>query len=366
MKMQPSAPEMEDIASGGELEMQTLLTLPGTRCFTIVQGNRTSLGQGELNVCLMDDKTLLLYIPNVFHYAITKQFPSLKASQYSFVFPGHNHMCFGIVLSISVSGDDIEMFEGLLSEFSQYQIDEELQNEAQPSEATADKDTDEKSKDAKYAEKGKTVASYIKQGTALAAKGIQKTTSVASLGIRKSNEFIKKKIKTRKQVEVSDKTKGRIQKAKLVSKGAVKVTKSIAIGAKVLCSELAAAASDAASKTEMGQKFSNSDSGKIQAVKDVSKATIVGTLTIIEELHNAAVVLVAEIADSGADLAGYKYGDEVGGAAQDVATVVKDGSLVIKNVHELGWKQMAQTMTGQGAIDMMSTEEEKEKQRTER
>ena len=123
-----------------------------------------------------------------------------------------------------------------------------------------------------------------------------------------------------------------------MSKGAVKVSKAVVVGAKVMCAELGAAASDAASKTKMGQKFKSSDSGKVQAVKDVGKATISGTLVIIEELHNAAIILVSEMADSGADLAKYKYGDQVGDAAEDVADIVKDGSHVVKNVYDLGLK----------------------------
>ena len=101
--LQASAPSKEEMISDGEVEMQSLLSLRDTRCFTIIQGNRTVLGHGELNVCTMDDNTLLLYIPNVFHYAITKQFPSLRASKYCFVFPGHNGTCFGIKFSIKTS-----------------------------------------------------------------------------------------------------------------------------------------------------------------------------------------------------------------------------------------------------------------------
>ena len=336
---QASAPNLEDIASDGEVEMQSLLSLPGTRCFTIIQGQRTELGHGELNICTMDDQTLLLYIPNVFHYAITKQFPSLRASKYSFVFPGHNGICFGVVFSIKIPTEDIDMFEGLLSEYSQYQLDEgyEADNDEEKSQIETTPKTQEE-KDAQIAEKGKKIASYIQKGTKLAQKGIKKGTVAASIGIRKSNEYLKRKISTRKQIQVSEKTKGRIQKAKLVSKGAVKVSKAVVVGAKVMCSELAASASDAASKTKIGQKFNNSDSGKIQAVKDVGKATISGTLVIIEELHNAAIILVSEVADASADVAKYKYGDQVGDAANEVADIVKDGSHVVKNVYDLGLK----------------------------
>ena len=198
---QASAPSVDEMIDSGEVEMQSLLSLPGTRCFTIIQGHRTELGHGELNICTMDDNTLLLYIPNVFHYAITKQFPSLRASKYSFVFPGHNGICFGIVFPIKISMDDIDMFEGLLSEYSQYQLDEgyEADNETQNDTEEKQSQLTPQEKDAKYVEKGKKVASYIQKGTVLAQKGIKKGTAVASLGIRKSNEYLKKKISTRKK-----------------------------------------------------------------------------------------------------------------------------------------------------------------------
>eukprot|EP01083_Nonionella_stella_P219552 786355_1 len=169
----PSAPNIDDIASNGEVEMQTLLSILGTRCFTIIEGQRSELGHGELNICAVDDNTLLLYIPNTFQYAITKQFPSLRATKHSFVFPGHNGMCFGVVFPISTPLDDIDMFEGLLNEYSQYQIDEEFQNDLKQNNNTNIQDDEKKptkTKDEKYEEKGKKMAQYIEKGTLLAKK----------------------------------------------------------------------------------------------------------------------------------------------------------------------------------------------------
>ena len=134
----------------------------------------------------------------------------------------------------------------------------------------------------------------------------------------------------------------------------------------VMCSELAASASDAASKTKLGRKLQDSESGKVCAAKHVGKATISGTLAILEELHKAALVLVAQVADSSADLAHFKYGDEVGHAAEDVAHIVKDGANVVLAVHELGLKQMAAHVVAEGVVDVMSTDEEKAHNRQQR
>merc|ERR1712110_927341 len=79
--------------------------------------------------------TLLLYIPDKFQYAISSQFPCLRAAHLSFVFPGQNGLCFGLILSNATSVADIDMLEALLSDYSQYQyhtdegIDEEKVSE---------------------------------------------------------------------------------------------------------------------------------------------------------------------------------------------------------------------------------------------
>ena len=200
----------------------------------------------------------------------------------------------------------------------------------------------------------------------MAKKGIQKGTAAATVGIKKSNQFLKSKITTRKDVKVSPETQARIEKAKVMSKGAVKVSKAVAVGAAIMCSELAAAASDAAAKTEYGQKFKSSESGKVKGAKEVGKATISGVIVVWEELQNAALILVAEVADSGADITRHKYGDSAGKAADGVADIVKDGSQVVMNVHDLGAKELVKAVALDGAVDMLSTEEEVQKNRKER
>lgn len=276
------------------------------------------------------------------------------------------------------------MLEALLSDYSQYHTDEgmddekvsekpvvsqtpqQVPNQVIVSSAAANASSSSKISDAEYEEKGKKVASYIAKGSAMAKQGIQKGTAAASVGILKSNKFLKKRITARQNVKVSPQTQARIEKAKVMSSGAVKVSKAVAVGARIMCSEMAAAASDAAKKTEYGQKFAKSESGKVKAAKEVGKATISGAIEIWEELNNAALILVAEMADSGADITRHKYGDSAGDAAVGVADIVKDGSQVVMNVHDLGMKAVVKAVAIDGAMDMMSTDEEVQKNRQER
>lgn len=67
----------EEKEGEGDVDLPSLVTILGVRCFTIIKGERMSIGNGDLNVCQMDDQTILLFIPGIFQYAITKQFPSL-------------------------------------------------------------------------------------------------------------------------------------------------------------------------------------------------------------------------------------------------------------------------------------------------
>ena len=149
---------------------------------------------------------------------------------------------------------------------------------------------------------------------------------IAAKGIRKARDAAKTRIDKREPKHVSEKTQTRIKQAKMASGIAVKVTSAVVVGAMAACNELAGAMADTAKKTQYGQKFAENDNENVKAAKEVGKATITGVIVIIDELKNAAVTLVSEVADAGADVAGHTYGDEVGVAAKGVAEIVTDGA----------------------------------------
>ena len=178
--------------------------------------------------------------------------------------------------------------------------------------------------------------------------------------------LLKKKITKREEREVSEKTRARIKQARAASGIAVKVTQTIVIGTRAACNEFAIAISETAMKTKAGREFANNDNATLQTAKEVGKATISGALLIIEELENAAVLLVSEVANAGANVAEHKYGAEMGEAAKDVAGIVSDSAAIVKNVGDVGVKSLVGRTVGHAAIDVMSTEEQKRQERRER
>jgi len=156
------------------------------------------------------------------------------------------------------------------------------------------------------------------------------------------------------------KTKQRIQKAKLASSCVVKVSKAVVIGAKSACNELTNVIADSVAKTEWGKKLAENEDPKLKAAKDIGKASLLGILVLYEEMENAAIILVGEIADASADVAQFKYGDEFGKQAYEVADIVKDSSHVVKNVTDLGGAYMATQVISNAAVDVMSNEDEKQ------
>lgn len=284
----------------------------------------------------------------------------MKATQYSFVFPSINHICWGLVFPVETSDEDIEMFEGLLTQYSQYETKiEEIEGEE--NDEKKEEDNNNNNKNEKIEKLGKKITQYVKKGTVYAQIGIQKGTVIISKGIRKAKDEIKLHIKVREDKVVSEKTKERIQKAKLASKTIVKVSKAVVVGATAACNELTNIIVDSASKSEWGKKISENNDPKVQAAKDIGKASIIGVLLLYEELQNAAIILVSEVADASADIATHKYGDNFGkDAAYQIADIVKDSSHIVKNVTDLGPKNITLNVLGNAAVDIMSDPDEKD------
>jgi len=350
----------------GETEnesMKQLLSVQNVRCFRIEAGNRMVLGNGTLQVLEMQTDTIFLFVPGVFHYAISKSFPSLKAGQSSYVFPGLKNQCFGLVFPAQTPSEDVEMFEALLTQYSQFQEQTIVEDEEDEEEEVGAKSeakleggekSDEKNKEDKAAKYGKKAAKWIRKGTNLAQIGIKKGTVLAGKGINKSKEYLKTQITTKEEVHVSETTKDRIKKAKVASSAVVKVSKAVVVGATTMCAELASNLADAASKTEIGQKIQNDKSERMEAAKEVGIATLQGALLLFHELEEAALILVGEIADASADVAQYKYGDEVGEVAQDTAEIVKNSASAARNVYDISLEVVAGTTAANTGIQVLN------------
>jgi len=54
--------------------MQSLLTIPKTRCFTIQNGANVPLGNGDLQCLTMDNDSLLMYVPGILIMQSIKHF----------------------------------------------------------------------------------------------------------------------------------------------------------------------------------------------------------------------------------------------------------------------------------------------------
>jgi len=252
--------------------MSELFSLPFVHAFSIQNGNLSKLGVGTLSIYAMDVHMMLLHIPGVFQHPITADFPCLRASHLSFVFSGQNGFClgagqeglsFGIILSNSTSSEDLDMFEALLSEYTQYRVEEAVFENAECDDKT--QSTSSKS----------SMSSFLRKGL---KKGLQSGAAVASMGLKKSNAFLKKQITSRSNVQISAQTKARIAKMK-----------AMAVGAKSVCSDFVVAALDATSMTDHGPKPKLSIDGKEGGIEKVVKPK-----TIWEELQDSALVLVTK------------------------------------------------------------------------
>ncbi|ETN99410.1 hypothetical protein RFI_38071, partial [Reticulomyxa filosa] len=123
------------------------------------------------------------------------------------------------------------------------------------------------------------------------------------------------------------------------------VSNAAVAGTRAACVELSNTLVDAASKTEIGQKIQNDQSEEMKTAKEVGKVTLQGILSIYKELDAAALVLIGEVADAGADVAKYKYDDEVGEVADETATIAKNSAAVSTNMGHLSLQQFADTLT---------------------
>ncbi|ETO12909.1 hypothetical protein RFI_24466, partial [Reticulomyxa filosa] len=384
----------------GEVAMRPLLSLEYVSCYKIEGANRIPMGIGQLQVLEMATDTLLFFMPGVFSYAINKQCAQKKRQ--------------AVI-------EDIEMFEGLLAQFSQFHAHVSLyiyiyinffffcmlitknifvlfSNEAEGKSEEKEEEEDSETSEGKPKTKA---GKLIKKGVDLAKVGIKKGTITATEGIHASKEYLKKHIQTRKRVHVSETTKQRIQKAKFASVVAIKgmytffmehflffffakkkkrkeeirkfffqkkqnktktyiVSNAAVAGTRAACVELSNTLVDAASKTEIGQKIQNDQSEEMKTAKEVGKVTLQGILSIYKELDAAALVLIGEVADAGADVARYKYDDEVGEVADETATIVKNSAAVSTNMGHLSLSVIAGTTTADAAIDVLSDEKEKE------
>jgi len=177
--------------------------------------------------------------------------------------------------------------------------------------------------------------------------------------LKKAKEYMKSQIKIREDKHIDPKIIDRIDKAKTASQVVVKVSKAIVVGAYSACNELATNLAEAASKTSFGQSIINDKTPKMEAAKDITKSAITGAFIIYEELQNAAIILVGEIADASADVVEYRYGQQMGVAAKHTADIVKDTSNIVKNVTDIGVNTLAANIVGTTIVDSIATDNEK-------
>jgi hypothetical protein len=342
-------------------ELCALLTVPNTQCYLIEGTSKKIIGTGELQVLELGQDALLFHIQDVFNYVMTKHFPSMKASRRTYVFPTAYHTCWGLLFPETMSDRDLELFEDLLGQYSQFTLQmvprtqfEKHEEEKKVMEAAPQKVDDVR-------EREHVIAVYVKKGADFTRKGIKKGTAILMNGIDKTVQEVKVRIQVREEKPVSESTKKRLLQARVASDKAVKISAAVLDTANKACNELATAIVQGAFK----KADSKPTSASMKNAKDIGRASVVSALMILEELQEAGMILVAGLADASAEVTEHRYGDEMGAQAKQVAKIVKDSALVVKNVSSMGWKKVLKRLAGNVAVNVLSSDEQENAKRIE-
>jgi len=163
-----------------------------------------------------------------------------------------------------------------------------------------------------------------------------------------------------KPIEISEVSKKRIERAKMASGAAVKVSKALLIGAMATVSALSNQVSASVKETEFGKKLSEKGSERAEAAKEVAIQTVAAVAKIYESLEVAGLSLLGDVSQATVKVVHHKYGDEVASATKHGLGVVTDVSTATVQMRRVGLRAVAKATAIESTVGILSESQNRE------
>eukprot|EP01083_Nonionella_stella_P069702 186000_1 len=351
------------MATEEQMPCETVLSLERVQVYTLHDHLRSFVVEGDLSVLsssLEGSEHVILMVGDKFQYALGKSVPVMRVSQRNYVFPSDAQF-FGIVLDIATTVHEIEVFDSILEQYSTLRVSR-IGDKSLPIDEMEEKPPE----DDRVAEAGNSMAKYISRGSLKLSAGIAAAAVIGGKGIATGGTFLRTKIKPKDEpTKVSDKTKARLQQAKMVSGVVVNVSKAMVVGAVAAAGALSNSVSDAVEKTEMGKKFTTESTPRTDAAKNVVKSSVCGAMEIVVALEQAGLDLLKATTDTTSDVLGHRYGDEVKAASQDAGSVALALGQSKVAMSKVGLRAITTRAAREAAVDLVSSESDRSNRRAQ-
>jgi len=207
----------------------------------------------------------------------------------------------------------------------------------------------------------------VKHGTTFADKidkGARYLTNVINISADKLSSVIEEKgdelhsklNPNEKPLFINDQTKLRIDKAKKASIGAMKISRSLCIGAEATANAISNELSAAFADSEKFKLESSSDQ-RIQTMKNVAKSSIFAAASISESLLTSGLMLFGNVSSTTAKLVAKKYGNDAGVCAIDVSNITQNMAQAAVSMRSIGVKSIMKHSVQQTIITVLSDDQ---------
>eukprot|EP01028_Stygiella_incarcerata_P008837 TRINITY_DN3980_c0_g1_i1.p1 TRINITY_DN3980_c0_g1~~TRINITY_DN3980_c0_g1_i1.p1 ORF type:complete len:407 (+),score=158.30 TRINITY_DN3980_c0_g1_i1:148-1368(+) len=370
-------------------DAEVLMAADGVRLFLVEGESRQLLDEGELLIlsaevsseesnvarddfATIDEDTtnLTLMVMGDLSVPLVKHVPAMQVAPKMFMVAANEGKFYGVQFPEAVEAESLNVFESILAEHTSFRRDGEegIVILAEDAEGDQDAPPPELSKrDEKITKGADKISTGITKGSLFVAAGLKKGAKMGVSGIKSTSRFFKSKIKKReKEVHVSDKTKARAQKARMMSKSVVTVSNTLVSGVVAMSGAMAKSLADSIGKTEIGKKISSGQSGpKARAAKQVAFATFGAVSTIYTSMHEAGKELLVAGGDATADVIGHRYGEDAEALARTTGGAVGDLGTAALNMKSLGVKSVAKATAKQTAKEMVKSPDQRAKEKEE-
>jgi hypothetical protein len=201
---------------------------------------------------------------------------------------------------------------------------------------------------------GGKVAQNVLWGSQKVASGVVAGATYAGKGMVALGNYITSKTSHKKDIAVSDTTKGRIKSAKVATSAAVTVTAGIVASVASMAVHMGKAIGSAVNETSVGKKLAEKgDSETGRAVKKIAGSAIVGFATVWEGLEQGARIVCKDTARATTAVVGHRYGDEAAAATADGLAVVGNVGESAFNLRQVGTKALVRVTAKETAKTLL-------------
>jgi hypothetical protein len=379
-KHSKSASNSSSPPSSDLLDASLLLSVDNVQVYSLAEGEKKLLATGKLQIVTpkstelssTEEELIIFLAPgNIFQLSLRPEIPVLEMTALNFIFPRPDSTeTYGIVLPESVGEEELELLILLLHEnssFSRAAISQEISLHKIPVEERKGQEGQQgtlvelKESTDIVVKTAYTVSKGLNSHADTFVRGINQGAAKISSYIAESGTYIKRKLKpNEKPSVVSADTKNRLKQAKVVSGAAVKISKVLVATAVATANGLSNQLSAQISETSIGKSLQQKPSERVEAGKQVAKSTISAIAAISSSLLDGGLTLISALGNATADIVQHKYGVESGIAAQQAAGIVKDLATTAVQMEQVGVKSIIKKTVRSTAIQVCSTEEEKQ------